>query len=585
VAMWTLQHPNPAPVVRFGYELPEGQLFQATGRPVVTLSADGRHFLYNAAQGLFLRSMGELDARLIPGTAFQLVSPVLSPDGEWVAFFADGQLRKVAVSGGAPVTLCDAVIPFGMSWGADGTILFGQPAGIMRVSASGGAPVLLVAAEEGEVLDGPQMLPDGRAILFTSARVIGGTRWDQGEVVAQPLPSGERIVVLRGGSDARYVPTGHLLYALGSVLYAVPFDAARLEVRGGPVPVLEGLQRAVNPAVNTSAANYGISATGTLVYVQGSAAVAETDRVLAWSDRNGGLTPLGLPPRRYVSPRLSPDGTRVAVETLEANGQSVIWVYDVAGGSAMRRLTQEGSNTRPLWTPDGTRLVFGSDRENGQGLFWQQADGSGVAERLTTAEQGTNHVPESWSPDGQVLSFARIPAGGGDWSIWTLAPDGDRTPQLFYDAPGNQFGSVFSPDGQWLAYADNESGPFGIYVQPFPPTGAKYEITQTGGAWPVWSRDGRELFYRQSLITATEQRMNVVDIVTTPGFAFSNERTLPLHNFMVFQNYRDYDVAVDGQRLLVLVPAEARSAAAPARPRIQVVLNWFDELSRRVPVP
>ena len=279
--------PQDAPAVtRFTYDLPDGTPFRIANQTIMAFSPDGRHFVYNtqAGGGLYLRTMGELEARLILGTQEFLTSPFFSPDGESVGYVQGGELKRIAISGGAPVIICAATNPSGISWALDDTILFGQSDGILRVSANGGTPELIIPATEGEQMDGPQLLPDGESVLFSVTTATGTTRWDQAQIVVQSLATGERTVVLSGGSDARYVPTGHLVYALRDALFAVAFDADRLEVQGRPVSVVEGVRRST--AGNTATANYGVSDQGTLVYAAG-ASILTAPRTLVWVDRQG----------------------------------------------------------------------------------------------------------------------------------------------------------------------------------------------------------------------------------------------------------------------------------------------------------
>jgi hypothetical protein len=284
-------------------------------------------------------------------------------------------------------------------------------------------------------------------------------------------------------------------------------------------------------------------------------------------DLDGVVRRLPVPPADYRSPRVSPDGRQLAVETIAENGQSIIWVYDLSGKTAIRRLTQEGNNTHPIWTRDGKRVAYGSDREKAYGIYWQLADGSGLPERLTTAEEGIQHFPESWSPDGRVLSFGaiRLPLGSRSWSLWTISMDSaEKRPTLFYDVPSlNEFGSAFSPDGEWIAYATNEA-PFGIYVQPYPPTGVKYEISRTGGAWPVWSPSGGELFYR--LNTANVPKIKAVTITTKPVLGFTNDKDLPIQGFLPVTNYREYDIMVGGKEFIMVFPLAQTADPGGARP-------------------
>ena len=307
-------------------------------------------------------------------------------------------------------------------------------------------------------------------------------------------------------------------------------------------------------------------------------------RVLALVDRNGLVERLNAPPKQYLSPRLSPDGQTLVVQSVEDSGD-LIWVYDLTEDTAIRQLTFEGNNQRPVWTPDSQHITFSSDRDGTMSLYWMPADGSGVAERLTTAEEGTRHRMWSWSPDGELLVFNVQRGSTSEWDIWTLSVDDGET-QSLYDTPGTTYqGAELSPNGEWLAYqSDSSTGTTDIYVEPFPPTGSRHRISQDGGLYPLWSPEGSELFYRPSA-GVTRITLRSVDIVTEPAFAFSNEQTLPIEGFTVVGSYRDYDMSPDGERLLMVFPADRPDSGEPARPQINIVLNWFEELKERVPVP
>jgi len=462
-------------------------------------------------------------------------------------------------------------------------IVLGRPEGILRVSANGGTAELIVGVEEGEQVHGPQVLPGGEWVLFTATTVAGATRWDEAQIVVQSLESGERKVLWEGGSDARYLPTGHLVYALENVLYGIGFDVDSLEVVGGPVSLIEGIARAPIPVTQPATAHFSFSDGGSLVYLSGEVAISVL-RTLALVDRAGGVNALNVPPKQYLSPRLSPDGKTLVVQSVEDSG-NVIWVYDLTGDTAIQQLTFEGNNQRPVWTPDSQRIAFSSDRDGTMSLYWMPADGSGVAERLTTAEEGTSHRMGSWSPDGKLLVFNVFRDAVTDRDIWTLSVD-DRETQSLYDAPGTGYGGAeLSPNGEWLAYqSDSSTGTTDIYVEPFPPTGSRHRISQDGGYFPLWSPEGSELFYRPSAVSA-EITLRSVDIVTEPAFAFSNEQTLPIEGFTVVGSYRDYDMSPDGELLLMVFPADQADSGEPARPQINIVLNWFEELKERVPVP
>jgi serine/threonine protein kinase/Tol biopolymer transport system component len=595
-AAWLLKPAPPAPpkpIVRFSFNAASGfQLFRGSSRPVFALSPDGRRLAYNMVTGIYLRQMDSLTPRLIPGTEATSANIFFSPDGEWLAYWSApaNAFQKIAISGGAPVTIAPAADPLGASWGRDDRILFCEADGIWRVSAQGGTPQLVIRTKDLGFVSSPTLLPDGETILYSLTRASGATRWDQADLVAQK-PGGMPIVILHGGSDAIYVPTGHLVYAVGSVLYAVAFDTTKLEAVGGPVPLVTGVQRASTE--QSAAANYGVSANGTLAYLNSTAASGNIDNTLAIVERTGVIKPLDVPKAVYRNPRVSPDGRRVAVESISTSGQSVIWVYDLSGTAAMRRLTQEGNNTRPVWTADSKRIAYGSDREKPQGIFIQPADGSGLPERLTSPPDGREDYPESFSPDGKVLSFARVrpPLGQDSWGVWTLRMDmPEHKPEVFFDLPGsNEFGSTFSPDGRWIAYASNaaqdQTGAptaFSIYVQPYPPTGVKYQISQSAGAWPLWTSGGHELLYRLAGVVGTA-KLNVVSITTAPVPAFTSERALPITGFQPVVNNREYDVFPRGTNLLMVMPSARPEGNAPPPIPITTVLNWTEELKARAP--
>jgi serine/threonine-protein kinase len=401
-AIWFLRPAPPAepqPLSRFVITLPEDQQFSNAGEHLVALSPRATHLVYVANGRLNLRAIDQLTATPIPGTggvgAGTGRDPFFSPDGQWIGFWQSGELKKVAITGGAPVKLGDAPQgTMGASWGVDDTIVYGRgPAGIWRVSGQGGTPERLVAVDEkkAELAHGPQLLPGGRAVLFTLAT---GGGWNEAQIVVQSLETSERKVLLRGGRDARYVETSHLVYARSGTVLAVPFDLSRLEVTGGPVSLLEGVRDA---GAFTGATHFSLSGDGSLVYVPGGPD-QEAQRRLVWVNRSGAEQPLVPAPRAYDFPQLSPDGQRVAVEI-----GPQIWLHDLTRDT-LTRFTFEGTeNESPIWTPDGKRIVFTSNKEGPRNLFWQLADGSGGLERLSTSDQ--LHISKSLSPDGQVLVF------------------------------------------------------------------------------------------------------------------------------------------------------------------------------------
>ncbi len=529
----------------------------------MALSKDGSHLAYAATQGdtaqLYLRSMDQLEAKPIPETE-DATHPFFSPDGQWLGFFAGGKLKKVSVSGGTPVILGNVYSPtVDADWRSDDTIAFAQPSsGILQVSAAGGTPEALtnLDLDHGETAHfSPQFLPDGNTFLFT----IQSTEGDK--IVVESLETGERKVVLEGAQSARYVPTGHLVYAQGGTLMAVAFDLEQLEITGTATSILEDFMQ-IGGA--NSKAHLAFSYTGTLVYIPTRVGLQE--RTLVWVDRQGKTEPLAAPPRAGMrQPRLSPDGQRVIVQLPSRVGAD-LWIYDIRRDTLSRFTFQNGSY--PLWTPDGKRITFQSDRLGGPSkMFWKAADGTGTEEQLLEGE--FPHTAHSWSPDGKVLAFSeRSPASGGDIRILPL--EGDRKPQVFLETPFNETGPVFSPDGRWLAYRSNESGRQEIYVQPFPATGAKWLISTEGGEEAVWARSG-ELFYRNG------DKMMAVDITTDPTFTSGTPKLLFEGEYFTYGPRAEYDVTPDGQKFLMIKTREQQVA------ELNVIQNWFEELKRLVP--
>lgn len=567
--------PSPSaasPVSRFSYVLPEGQQFPREESHVVAISPDGSRMVYAANGQLYLKRMDSLESSPISGSNENPSAPFFSPDGQRVGYWSSdgvGQLKKIAVSGGAPVTLADAY-PLGTPfWGADDMVVWSQAEGIMRVSANGGTPEVLISRGETDIPVSPQNLPDGESVLF---HILGPD--NRGEVVVESLDSGERRVLFPG-IFPKYLPTGHIVYAIEGVLFAIPFDLESLEVTGGSAPIVQG--------VLTASGQYAVSDSGTLIYVPGTGPTI-ADGVLTWVDRNGAKQALPLLPAPYRHPRLSPDGTRLAVQTTDAAGQSDIWVSYLDGRTQLQQLSGPGNNIRPIWTPDSERLTFTSDRGGTASIWWQPADGSQPAERLTHAEEGLPHWPDAWSPDGSTLAFTTDLPGGGDQYVWTLALNDGAEPERIAGGPHSEQagGADFSPDGRWIAYRSNDGGAH-VQIQPFPPTGAIYNTALAGGSYPMWSRDGTELVYRRAYTTATwGPRLMAVDVSIDGNPRFTNERVLPTEGMQVFYGSRDYDITADGERFIMIFPADQTESA---RPRINVVLNWFEEVKERVPAP
>ena len=570
-AVWFLK-PLPRPgVTRLQFTLPEGQAFSNVGRNVVAISPDGTRMVYNAGSRLNLRVMSETEARPIPGTeVFQGVThPVFSPDGGWIAFYAVNEraIKRIPIAGGAAVTICPADNPFGLSWDEHG-LLFGQGSGqrgIHRISPNGGASELIIPVGDDEIADGPEMLPGGTAVLFTLAPLGGGDQWDRARIVVQAIGSEQRTTLIDGATGARYLQTGHLLFAIGGTLFANAFDPKQTELRGSRTPVIEGVRRAFSA---TGAAFYAVSATGTLIFVPGAPGTAGANSVLAVADRKGGIEMLKMPPGPYQSPRASPQDSNRVVFSTDDGKRAMLYLYDLAGTSGIQPLPFAGNNRYPTWSPDGRQVAFQSDRDGDLGIFRQALQSTGLAERLTKSGPGESHIPLSWHGDRLLFDVRK----GSEVTLWSVSLANKQAapvPGIQSPAPTN---AMFSPDGQWIAYAIGEPRQTKIYVQPFPPTGAKYQLFLKDNDEPfaaVWSPDGNELLYIPRPGT-----MEVVTVTKSPTFGFGNPVLIPRGYSVSFTAIRrDFDITPAGKFLVIHQGGGTSNTA-----QIQVVLNWFEEL-------
>ena len=349
--------------------------------------------------------MTDMNARPIPGTNLDVMSPVFSPDGQWIVFFSfrDSTLKKIAMTGGAPLPICKSDPPFGLTWDRDWIVFADQGTkGILRVSSNGGEPEVLAPVQAGEVFAAPQMLNEGSDLLFTVATGQGSDRWDLAQIVVQSVGSSERKVILRGGSEGQDVRTGHLVYTVGRTLLASPFDIKALELEAVRSRSLRAYRR-FSRHCPSPMSSFAFSAGGTFAYIPLTGQALQT---VALASRDGKLQRLDLPAQGYSFPRVSPDGQQLAIQTDDGR-ETFISIYDLKGAGPARRLTFGGRNSFPLWTPDGRRITFQSNREGDRGIFWQLADGTGPAERLTKPDSLLAELrPEAWSPDGKTLALS-----------------------------------------------------------------------------------------------------------------------------------------------------------------------------------
>jgi serine/threonine-protein kinase len=552
----------------------------------LAVTPDGSRVIYVGNRGtqLFVRALDSL----VPVAVFTggiVNGPFVSPDGQWIGF-ADGRgpLRKVPVTGGPAVTIAthDTAGLAGATWGPDDTIILATAAvetGLQRVSAAGGPMAVLTRPDraQGEADHfWPEMLPGGRAVLFTITPLTGGL--GAAQVAVLDLETGMRKMLVRGGSHAHYVSSapasprrgeregGHLVYSAGSALRAVPFDLARLETRGPSVAVVPDVVTTINGGVDAV-----VAANGTLVYVPGS---ERTSRTLAWVDRQGRETPVAAPPRPYLLPALSPDGTRVMVfgNDLEYD----LWLWDFDRTTLTRLTLTPGVDGIGVWTPDSRRVIFVSERTGVRNLFSVAADGSGAVERLT--ESPNTQYPSAVSPDGRYVIFTEAAASTAD-DVMMMELDGSRRVTPLVQSPFDERNGSVSPDGRWLAYEANDSGRVEVYVRPFPDVNSgRWTVSTNGGTRPIWARSGEELVY----VSETGALMRV-GVTRGPSWVATTSTQVVKEGYYTIPQWwgLSYDISRDGQQFLMLKEGGVDGTAAP--PSIIVVQHWVEELKRLVP--
>ena len=586
VAVWNLKPEppeEPGAVVRFSHPLGE-ESFTRGGRPVVGVSRDGKQLAYVADNQIFLKNLNETDARPLVGTDEDASSPVFSPDGSELAFYSnqDQELKQISLAGGTPVMVIPTAFPYDITWGDDDAIMYSLPDGIWQVPSNGGTATRIVEAAEGENLFGSQLLPGGTHVLYS---VWTGGAADQAEIVVEDLETHERKTVRAGGNDAKYLPTGHLVYAFERDLFALQFDLGTLSVgEDGPVSVVSGMSRfGPRGAPN---ANYAISDSGTLVYRPGAGtAQNQNERVLAFVDRDGNTEVLPAPGRPYGFTRLSPDERRIAVEIEDDDGTRNIWIYDITS-NVLNQLT-DGGGERPLWTRNGTEVTYLNE-----GSLWNiRADFSGTATELAGTNVAGNEGPGSWSTDDQVLLFSS-PSG---IHAWTQDSNGGRVEVIVEGGAGADrvFAPQFSPDDRWFVYGANDQNRQ-LFALPFPVgSEGRRTITIDGGRAPIWPRLGNQLFFRSTF--GGSALIQAIPIQTDPTLVRGN----PLEAFELLGSGPNlsvneiprYDVTPDGARLLVSIPAGLVIATGAGDEveddyrRVNVILNFFEELKELLPVP
>jgi serine/threonine protein kinase/Tol biopolymer transport system component len=550
------------------------------------ISPDGGRLVFPAKspegkQMLSTRLLEETKPTLLSGTENGR-DPFFSPDGKWIGFFADGKMKKISIQGGAPIALCDAPDARGANWAMDSNIIvaLNRVGGLSRVSVEGGTPQPVTKLEGGGSHRWPQPLPGNEAVLFTlsSSNVVFG----DASIASVSLKTGEIKILVRDAYFGRYVPTGdltgHLVYVHDGVLFGVPFDPARLELRGTPVPVLEGL--AADPT--SGAGQFSFSRTGTLVHRTGK--VAAPSWPVSWLDNSGNTKPLIATPGFYLAPRFSPDGKRLALAQF-LGSQQQIFVYDLQRGTMSRFFFKTGTqrSSYPIWSPDGKHIVCWFSSASGFSLGWMRADGAGETQRLLDSKNLL--VPYSFFPDGLRLAYFELNPESG-WDIWTLPldlSDLDRPKpgkkHIFLRTASNELNPAVSPDGRWIAYQSDELGRYEVYVGPVDGQGGKRQISTGGGQLPVWSRNGRELFFEN-----LDNRIMVMDYTATgASFMQGKPRVWSEQQLHEVGGMLNYDLSSKGE-LFAIFPEVKAPREEKGDVHMSFLLNFFDELRRRAPV-
>jgi serine/threonine protein kinase/Tol biopolymer transport system component len=578
IALWAPwrgpTRPIEQPLARLDLDLGPDVSLGSNPRPAAILSPDGTRLVF-VSQGsdgthrLFTRRLDQPKAAQLAGTE-GAYAPFFSPDGQSVGFFAGGKLKKTRIDGGDPVALCDAPAGRGASWGEDGSIIaaLDSQVGLSQVQPEVGKVISLTELSLGEVSHRwPQVLPGGNAVLFTTNSGFGN--YDGAGIAVVSLEDHRRKNLLEhAGMYPRYLPSGHLVYMTKGVLFAVPFNLDRLEVRGQAKLVLEE----VSNDTNFGFAQFDFSRTGAVVYRSGR---TESLRTIQWLDGAGKTESFGAEPAAYLFLRLSPDGSRLAFMVSQGSS-SDLWIYDWQRGSKTRLTNGMGVNAYPVWSPDGRFVVF----QSAGGMFWTRADGASKPQTLTHSK--ISQFPNSFTPDGTRLVFSELTSGAG--AELRTVPVENRSgqlragqPELFLKTPAVNAFAAFSPDGRWLAYADAESGTYEVNVRAFPDNGTKVQISNAGGTMPIWSRNGRELFYRtedQRIMVANYKVRGELFLADKPRVWFGKQ----LANLGLVPNF---DLAPDGKRFVMLISAESPEPRE-TQSHVTLVLNFFDEVRRRV---
>jgi Tol biopolymer transport system component len=579
---WILK---PAPVTtnvvaRFAVPLGAGEAFTRTGRRFIAISPDGTKIAYIANQQIYLHHLHESEAQPIRGTNVDPLDLTFSPDGQEIAFFtatvAQGLptnviLKKVRITGGTPVTLCPAVSPHGLRWQGD-TLVFGQGQSIAAVAETGGKPRMLVSVtpESGEQIGHPQLLNDASDVIY-SVRQRTST-WNDGDIVVQSLTGGARRVLIAGGTDGRVLPSGYLVYWRDDSLWGQAFDERALRLTGGPVSLEESVRGAAGAVGASGTGQFSVADNGTLVFVPGADAMS----TLVWVDRLGKAEPTGAPPHAYQHPRVSRDGgPRIAVAAVD--GDVDIWIWDDARRTPIKLTSGSDREAYPVWSRDSAHIYYSSNAGGQPDLYRRAADGTGVAEKLTNTPDA--ELPLAMMPDGQDVLVRAVTGGNTNLALFSLV---DRALKPLIKTSFNQPNGEVSPDGRWIVYQSSEGSTVDeVHVRPYPNTDAgHWQISTGGGRMPLWSRSGREIFYRSG---RPDQLMVMPVTPVSPGGPFAPGTPVALFEtapFRVTALGRTFDISPDDKRFVFVRSGDAE--AAGAQPVLTVIVHWLDSVKARV---
>ncbi|MBD3869524.1 MAG: PD40 domain-containing protein, partial [Acidobacteria bacterium] len=550
---------------RFEVMLPQGKGFSANYNRVVTISPDSRTIAYLSEGGgpsgenyLWLRSLDRTEPRPVPDTG-SARSPAFSYDSRQIAFWEGGHIKRARIEGGMPIMVgALRERPMGMHWAYDDFIYVGRAdRGIWRIASSGGELEQVLELKEGEYAHGPELLPGGEWILFSLSR--GVRAWAEGSIVAQSLKNNERRVLVQRGREARYLRNGYLSYVQDSTLFAAPFDLEKIEIGGAAAAMQSNVHTSAED--ETGAAGYDISDDGVLVVAPPAGAGARTSH-LTFLDRDGKKESLPVGARRFSAARLSPDGTRIAAQINDDEGTH-IWIIAVDRDSA-QRLTTSGRNTSPVWSHDGRHIYFASVRDGVNDIWRRSADLSAPAEKLL--ESVGAELPSSASSDGRWLYYSLMSPSNSDIARLSLA--GDPEVEVLLDSPADELEGRVSPDGRYFCFQSDETGRWDIHVMEIA-SKRRWIISSGDGFFPIWMRDGNRILF------STGSGEYIVDVRTSPEFSAGE----PVHSFDVVEKI--LDASLDGSRVLAALD-EVDDDQTETRPRVTVVLNWFDEIEERI---